>query len=230
MNCAVIVAAGLGTRMGPGIDKLFLEVVGRPLVAHTWEVFDRAPMIHSIVLVVREGMGSAFTEMAEKYGFKKRLTIVHGGKERQNSVWNGIQAVPDGTKIIAIQDGARPCSSEALIGATIEAARTTGAAVAAQKVTDTIKESDGSGKIARNIDRAKLWAVQTPQVFRAEVIRAALSKVIQQGIAVTDDTSACELIGQSVQLVECLTPNPKATSPADLPYIELLLRATRRAC
>ncbi|MDB6039787.1 MAG: ispD [Verrucomicrobiales bacterium] len=227
MNCAVIVAAGLGTRMGPGIDKLFLEVAGRPLVAHTWGVFDRAPMIHSIVMVVREGMGPAFTEMVSQYGFKKRLTIVHGGRERQDSVWNGIQAVPDGTKIIAIQDGARPCSSEALIAATIEAARSTGAAVAAQKITDTIKESDGAGKIARNIDRAKLWAVQTPQVFRAEVIRAALSKVIQQGIPVTDDTSACELIGQSVQLVESPFPNPKATSPADLPYIELLIRSAR---
>lgn len=227
MNCAVIVAAGLGTRMGPGIDKLFLEVAGRPLVAHTWGVFDRAPMIHSIVMVVREGMGPAFTEMVSQYGFKKRLTIVHGGRERQDSVWNGIQAVPDGTKIIAIQDGARPCSSEALIAATIEAARSTGAAVAAQKITDTIKESDGAGKIARNIDRAKLWAVQTPQVFRAEVIRAALSKVIQQCIQVTDDTSACELIGQSVQLVESPFPNPKATSPADLPYIELLIRSAR---
>ena len=213
--------------MGPGIDKLFLEVAGRPLVAHTWGVFDRAPMIHSIVMVVREGMGLAFTEMVSQYGFKKRLTIVHGGKERQDSVWNGIQAVPDGTKIIAIQDGARPCSSEALIAATIEAARATGAAVAAQKITDTIKESDGAGKIARNIDRAKLWAVQTPQVFRAEVIRAALSKVIQQRIPVTDDTSACELIGQSVQLVESPFPNPKATSPSDLPYIELLIRSAR---
>jgi 2-C-methyl-D-erythritol 4-phosphate cytidylyltransferase len=225
LNCAVIVAAGLGTRMGPGIDKLFLEVAGRPLVAHTWGVFDRAPMIHSIVMVVREGMGPVFTEMVPQYGFKKRLTIVHGGKERQDSVWNGIQAVPDGTKIIAIQDGARPCSSEALIAATIEAARATGAAVAAQKITDTIKESDGAGKIARNIDRAKLWAVQTPQVFRAEVIRAALSKVIQQRIAVTDDTSACELIGQPVQLVESPSPNPKATSPADLPYIDFLIRS-----
>jgi 2-C-methyl-D-erythritol 4-phosphate cytidylyltransferase len=222
----VIVAAGLGTRMGPGIDKLFLQVAGRPLVAHTWAAFDRTPMIQSIVLVVREGMGSAFREMAEEYRFTKRLTIVHGGKERQDSVWNGIQAVPDGTKIIAIQDGARPCSTEALIAATIEAARSAGAAVAAQKVTDTIKESDGAGNIARNIDRARLWAVQTPQVFRAEIIRAALSKVMQQGIVVTDDTSACELIGQPVRLVESRTPNPKATSPADLPYIELLLRGT----
>jgi len=229
LNCVVIVAAGLGTRMGPGIDKLFLEVAGRPLVAHTWAAFDRSPLIHSIILVVREGMGPTFIEMAAHYGFIKRLTIVHGGKQRQDSVWNGIQAVPDGTKIIAIQDGARPCPSEALIGATIEAARSVGAAVAAQKVTDTIKESDGNGKIARNIDRSRLWAVQTPQVFRADVIRAALGKVIQQGIQVTDDTATCELIGQSVQLVESLAPNPKATSPADIPYIELLLRSAHSA-
>ena len=210
--------------MGPNVDKLFLEVHGRPLVAHTWARFDSSPLISSIVLVVREGMASEFKAMASQYNFVKRLTIVHGGTERQDSVWNGINAVADGTKIIAIQDGARPCTTEKIIADTIEAARNIGAAVAAQRVTDTIKEADDSGMIARNIDRSKLWAVQTPQVFRAEVIRAAISKVLQNNLHVTDDTAACELIGQRVQLVESSTPNPKATSPSDIAYIEMLLR------
>src|SRR5207244_8065629 len=133
--------------------------------------------------------------------------------------------VAPATEIVAIQDGARPCTSEKLIAETIQAARQTGAAVAAQRVTDTIKESDGGALIARTIDRSRLWAVQTPQTFRCQVIRRALTAVREKGLVVTDDTAACELIGQPVGLVESAGSNPKVTVPADLPYVELLLRA-----
>lgn len=223
MVSAIIVAAGKGTRMGPNVDKLFLELAGRPIVAHTWGRFDAFAGIDEIVLVVRDGMQSAFEELAAQLRFRKPFRLVPGGKERQDSVWNGLEALAPGTEIVAIQDGARPCTSTAVIADTIAAARELGAAVAAQRVTDTIKESDGGTLIARNIDRARLWAVQTPQVFRVEVIRRALSAVRERGLAVTDDTAACELIGQPVKLVESALPNPKATSPADLPYLELLL-------
>jgi 2-C-methyl-D-erythritol 4-phosphate cytidylyltransferase len=111
-----------------------------------------------------------------------------------------------------------------LIRATIEAARETGAAVAAQPVTDTIKESSDGKLIQRTVDRSRLWAVQTPQTFKVEVIRRALSEVRRQGLPVTDDTAACELIGQPVKLVLSPDPNPKVTRPEDLAYIELLLR------
>jgi hypothetical protein len=120
--------------------------------------------------------------------------------------------------------GARPCTSADLIEATIDAARETGAAVAAQRVTDTIKQSDDGKIIARHLDRSRLWAVQTPQTFRVDVIRKALAAVREKGLLVTDDTAACELIGQPVRLVESTKPNPKVTVPADLHYIELLLR------
>jgi 2-C-methyl-D-erythritol 4-phosphate cytidylyltransferase len=110
-----------------------------------------------------------------------------------------------------------------VIEATIQAALEMGAAVAAQRVTDTIKESDGGTLVARHIDRSRLWAVQTPQTFRVEVIRRALAAVRERGLLVTDDTAACELIGQPVRLVEGREPNPKATAPADLPYLGLLL-------
>jgi 2-C-methyl-D-erythritol 4-phosphate cytidylyltransferase len=92
-------------------------------------------------------------------------------------------------------------------------------------VTDTLKEADQAGLIARNVDRSRLWAVQTPQVFRVAVIRRALQEVFSRGMLVTDDTAACELIGQRVKLVESKTPNPKVTTPADLPLIALLLRS-----
>ena len=222
MNCAVIVAAGKGTRMGQDVDKLFLEVAGRPVVAHTWQRFNDAACIKHIVLVVRDGMQSAFTGLAEQSKFTKPFTLVVGGAERQDSVWKGLEALPARTEIVAIQDGARPCTTVELIEATIVAARETGAAVAAQRVTDTIKESADGQSIARNVDRSRLWSVQTPQTFRVEVIRRALGEVRQRGLHVTDDTAACELIGQPVRLVAS-GPNPKVTSPGDLVLVEALL-------
>ena len=224
MNTAIIVAAGKGTRMGPDIDKIFLELAGLPVAAHTWRRFEDASSIHQIMLVVREGFQSAFEELARSCNFKKRFDIVVGGKERQDSVWNGLKAVPVGTEIVAIQDAARPCTTPALIAATIAAAQRTGAAVAAQRVTDTIKESADGKLIERTIDRSRLWSVQTPQAFRLKVIRQALLAVREKGLFVTDDTAACELIGQPVELVLGPDPNPKVTHTADIDYVESVLR------
>ena len=225
MVSAIIVAAGRGTRMGPNIDKLFLEVAGLPVVAHTWRRFAAAPVIDEIVLVVRAGMEPAFVELAAACAGGKPYRLVAGGAERQDSVWNGLQALGPEAEIVAIQDGARPCTSTALITATIAAARQHGAAVAAQPVTDTINESADGRVVLRTLERSRLWAVQTPQTFQVTVLRQALAAVRDQGRVVTDDTAACELIGQPVSLVPSTAPNPKVTVPADLPYIDFLLRA-----
>ncbi len=222
MTSAIIVAAGRGTRMGPDVDKLFLKVAGRPVVAHTWLRFDRYREIDEIVIVIRAGLEAAFKEIAAALELTKPWRAVIGGTERQDSVWNGLQAVS--SHLVAIQDGARPCTPDQVIHDTLAAARETGAAVAAQRVTDTIKESEDGSVITRNVDRSRLWAVQTPQCFRLEVIRGALEAVRRKGLVVTDDTAACELIGQAVKLVSSANPNPKVTIPADLHYIELLLR------
>jgi 2-C-methyl-D-erythritol 4-phosphate cytidylyltransferase len=229
MNSAIIVAAGKGVRMGVpqgGMDKLFLEVAGRPLVAHTWQRFNDAKCVDEIVMVVRDGMQPAFTELAGKYSFRKRFRLVVGGAERQDSVWNGLEALSSKTEIVAIQDAARPCTSEELIAATIAAAREVGAAVAAQPLTDTIKESADGKLVERTLDRSRLWAVQTPQTFRVEVIRRAITAARQKGAVFTDDTAACELIGQPVKLVASAQPNPKVTRPEDLAHVELLLRGS----
>ena len=226
VTSAIIVAAGKSSRMGGQTDKLFLPVAGRPLVAHTWQRFDAASCIAEIVLVVREGRQKAFADLAAACGFQKSFRLVAGGPERQYSVWNGLQNLSPGTEIVAIQDAARPCTSEGLIEATIAAARQTGAAVAAQAVTDTIKESDDGRFIARHLDRSRLWAVQTPQAFRVEVIRRALAAVRERNLLVTDDTAACEWIGQAVRLVCRAEPNPKVTRPEDVPIVEMLLRNT----
>jgi len=225
MTSAIIVAAGKGTRMGANVDKLWLEVADRPIVAHTWRAFNDAGCVDEIILVVRAGMQSHFAELAEKFNFQKKFQIVAGGAERQDSVWNGLNAVSPATEIVAIQDAARPCTGADLIAATVAAARETGAAVAAQPVTDTIKETADGKIIARTVDRAKLWSVQTPQTFRVAVLRRAIAAAREKGLVLTDDTAACELIGQPVQLVKSTAPNPKVTVPADLPFIENLLRS-----
>jgi 2-C-methyl-D-erythritol 4-phosphate cytidylyltransferase len=228
MTSAIIVAAGKGVRMGPNVDKLFLELAGAPVIAHTWRQFNDARCIDEIVLVVRDGMQSAFSELARAHDFRKPHRVVAGGAERQDSVWNGLEALTAAAELVAIQDAARPCTSEALILATVDAARETGAAVAAQPVTDTIKESGDGKLIERTLERSRLWAVQTPQTFRVETIRRALAEVRRRGLLVTDDTAACELIGQPVRLVVSADPNPKVTRPEDLPAIEALLRDGRR--
>ena len=223
MTSAIIVAAGKGTRMGPNVDKLFLELKGSPVIVHTWRRFNDLKEIDEIVVVVREGMQSTFSDLARHSGFKRPFQIVAGGKERQDSVWNGLAALSPKVEVVAIQDAARPCTSPELIAATITAARRMGAAVAAQAVTDTIKESKDGKLVERTLDRSRLWAVQTPQSFRVEVIRRALLEVRRRGLIVTDDTAACELIGQAVELVVSAQPNPKVTRPGDLDYVSLLL-------
>lgn len=205
------------------MDKLFLEVAGRPVVAHTWQRFDSAACIGEIIVVVREGRQEEFAALARRFHFQKPFRLVPGGAERQDSVWNGLEALSPGAELVAIQDAARPCTPEALIEATFLAARETGAAVAAQPVRDTIKESADGRLVTRTLDRARLWAVQTPQTFRVDVLRRALAEARRRGLVLTDDTAACELIGQPVRLVCSDAPNPKLTVPADLLLLEMLL-------
>lgn len=224
MTSAIIVAAGRGTRMGPNIDKLFLEVAGRPVIAHTWSRIDSAADIDEIVLVVRAGMETEFREIGARLALQKPHRFAEGGPERQDSVWNGLQALSAGTNLVAIHDGARPCVAHELIAECIRAAKDLGAAVAAQRVTDTVKESDDGVAISKTLDRSRLWFVQTPQAFRVEVIRKAIATAREQGLNLTDDTAACELIGQPVKLVESRQPNPKVTVPGDLPFIQSLLK------
>jgi len=221
MNVAILVAAGRGARMGS--DKLFLDVAGKPVVAHTWARFDEARCIDEIVVVVRAGMEKKFAALAKKYKFRKKFQIVTGGAERQDSVWNGLEAAPPKADIVAVHDAARPCVNNDLIAATVKYAEETGAAVAAHPVTDTIKESADGRLIQKTLDRSQLWAMETPQTFRFDVIRRAISAARAKKMVFTDDTASCELIGQPVRLVSSIAPNPKVTVPGDLPIVETLL-------
>ncbi len=208
--------------MGRG-DKMFLDIAGLPLVGHTWRRFDLFTEADEIILVTRDDTRPLLEDLAKRIDAQKPWQLVVGGAERQDSVWNGVNATTAKSEIIAIQDGARPCTPLAAIQLALVTAREMGAAVLARRLADTLKRGDGEGKIVGTVDRENLWAVQTPQVFRREIILAALAKVRDEGLSITDDTAACEALGQAVKLVECDQPNPKATTPADLPYIESLL-------
>jgi 2-C-methyl-D-erythritol 4-phosphate cytidylyltransferase len=223
MTSAVIVAAGRGTRMGPGVDKLFLPLKGVPVVVHCWRCFDASPDINDIILVVRDGWQESFDELARNHHFQRPYRLVVGGAERQDSVANGIAALANDSEWVAIHDGARPLLSQVALARCLMAARQHGVAVAAQRAVDTIKEASPDGTIARHLDRNLLWTVQTPQCFHVPIIRKAMAAVKAAGKQVTDDTAACEFIGQSVRLVECPEPNLKVTAPGDLPLLESLL-------
>ena len=208
--------------MGRG-DKMFLDIAGLPLLGHTWRRFDLLSEADEIILVTRDDARPVLEDLAKRINAQKPWQLVAGGVERQDSVWNGVNATTAASEISAIQDGARPCTPLAAIQLALVTAREMGAAVLARRMTDTLKRGDSEGQIVGTVDRENLWTVQTPQVFRREIILAALAKVRDEGLSITDDTAACEALGQSVKLVECDQPNPKATTPADLPYIESLL-------
>ena len=155
--------------------------------------------------------------------------MVGGAGRRQDSVWNGLTAVAAKPEIVAIQDAARPCTTAELRAALpLHACAKPAPRWPRQQVADTIKGETADGKlIAGTVDRAKLWSVQTPQTFRVEIIRRAITAARAKNLVLTDDTAACELIGQPVRLVRSTAPNPKVTVPADLPFIESLLRSAR---
>ncbi len=223
MVTGLIVAAGRSTRMGGAIDKVLLEVAGAPVLVHSWWRFDECDLVNWIVIVTRAELVDAVSEMGRTFQMQKPFKVVVGGMARQDSVWNGLQAVPNGTEIVAIHDAARPCITEWTIRRTIEVAREKGAAIAAQPIVDTVKESVDGIVINRTLDRSVLWAAQTPQTFQYHIILRAYSIAQEKAITITDDAAACEIIGVPVWLVRSDKPNPKLTVPEDVAYIRGLL-------
>ena len=220
---AIVLAAGRSTRMGGGPNKQFIELSGQPLIWYSLTAFEQCPAVAEIVIVSRPDYIDAARQLAGQ--FKKVSAIVEGGVERQNSVWNGLEKVTGTT--VAVHDGARPLVTPALIEATIASAQQHGTGIAATKVVDTIKEATADKTVTRTVDRTKLWAVQTPQTVRTDLLRQAYGKVLGQGIIVTDEAAAVELLGHSVHLVETPFLNLKVTTPDNLPVVEALLRARR---
>ena len=216
---AVIVAAGSASRMG-GIDKVMAPLRGEPVILRTVRAFQETDAIREIVIVTREDLIMPVSDLCA--GLDKVKAVVVGGGSRQESVWLGLNALSKGMELAAIQDGARPLVTPALIDRTVRAAHSYGAAAPAIPVKDTIKV-EKSGLIESTPDRSHLRAVQTPQVFDFDLLRGALQKARDDGAEVTDDCSAVERLGMKIRLVEGEERNLKVTTPLDLKIAELLL-------
>ena len=216
---AVIVAAGTASRMG-GIDKVMAPLDGEPMILRTVRTFQNCDAIQEIVIVTREDLIESISGLCRD--FPKVTAVVRGGGSRQESVGLGLNALSKKVKLAAVQDGARPLITAAVIDRTVRAAHTYGAAAPAVPVKDTIKVVKG-GMVLATPDRASLQAVQTPQVFDADLLRGALKQAEKTGAAVTDDCSAVELMGMKVKIVEGDERNIKVTTPMDLKIAEMLL-------
>lgn len=216
---AVIVAAGTASRMG-GIDKVMAPIGGEPMIVHTVRAFQNCDAIKQIIVVTRQDLIVPIMDLC--HSFDKVLAVMVGGNSRQESVEIGLGALSGDMKLVAVQDGARPLITDAVIDRTVRAAHTYGAAAPAIPVKDTIKEVRG-GIVASTPNRSTLRAVQTPQVFDVDLLRGALKKAKEEGAEVTDDCSAVELMGMSVKIVEGEERNIKVTTPLDLRIAEILL-------
>lgn len=224
MIFGVIVAAGKSERMGADVDKAFLSLGTRPVLAYSLMAFEQCPMIDGVVLVVRKDRVESARGLVQVFGCAKVRKIVAGGATRQMSVRNGLMELGDDVDIVAIHDGARPCVTPRVIEETILSARRHGTGVAAVKVTDTIKEAERTMVVSRTMDRTKLWAVQTPQTFGLELIRRAFSHIEKRKLSVTDEASAVEELGERVHLVPSTWSNIKITTPEDLTLAALILK------
>lgn len=216
---AVIVAAGSASRMG-SIDKVMADLDGEPMILRTVRTFQNCDAVKEIVVVTRPDLMQRMMSLCRN--MDKVTAIVAGGKDRQESVELGLNALSNRVKLAAIHDGARPLITNEVIDRTVRAAHSYGAAAPAIPVKDTVKTVQG-GVVSHTPDRNTLRAVQTPQVFDYDLLRGALKQARQEKAAITDDCSAVERMGFSVKIVEGDERNIKVTTPMDLKIAQMLL-------
>ena len=216
MNGVVIVAAGTGSRMKMGINKQFIKLEGKEIIAYTIEKFYNNSNIEDIVVVVKEDESEFFKkEILDKYNFKN-IKIAYGGKERQDSVYNGLKSLDKKCDIVLIHDGARPFVSDKIIDNCIEEVKEHKAIVVGVPVKDTIKIIDNDKNIVDTPNRSVLWAVQTPQTFDYNILIDAYKDAYKSGFYGTDDAMLVERIGYKVKMVEGSYNNIKITTQEDL--------------
>ncbi len=215
-HCAALVAAaGSSTRMG-GINKLLQPLDGVPVLIRTLQALQAAQCVDEIIVIA---------DLCRTYGISKCKKVIRGGESRAHSVMLAALEADEGTELLAVQDGARPLVTPTLIDTVIRAAERCGAAAPAVPVKDTIKEVGSSGIVVRTLERSALRAVQTPQVFSADLLKGALQSALEQHIPITDDCSAVERLGKEVLLIEGEESNLKITTPGDLILAEAILQA-----
>lgn len=221
---AVVVAGGSGRRMGGagGARKQYLELEGEPVLLRAIRPFLAHPDVATVVVVLPAG------DLADPPEWLRRLPVVRvaGGAERDDSVWNGLAAVPDDLDVVLIHDGVRPFVSREIIDRVLDRAGA-GGAVAAVRAIDTLKEVDADGRIVATLDRSCIWHAQTPQGFPLDVIRSAYERARREGWRGTDDASLCERCGVPVVVVEGSRDNLKITTASDLPVAAAIVARLR---
>lgn len=212
---ALILAGGRGQRLGGEIPKQFRRLMDKPILNYCLEAFEYMGEIDSVVVVLPPEYAQMFQVRMDLKPFQKIVEIVPGGEMRQDSVWNGLKALPEKTEYVVIHDGVRPFPPQKETKKALEVARESGAAILALPITDTVKMCGPDEYIEQTLDRTQLWAAQTPQVFRKDIILKGYQKVQQEGIRITDDASAVENLGHPVRLVLGSPYNIKITLAED---------------
>jgi len=227
-TAALVLAAGRGDRLRSGNPKAFVQLAGRPLLAHALEALASSSEIDRVVPIVAERELGRFAALAAEWqGIPKLAPPVAGGRERQDSVRAGLAALPPEITFVAVHDAARPLVRGEDVSRVVAAARVHGAALLAVPASDTIKRVR-AGRVVETPPRAECWVAQTPQAFRVEILREALAKAEHEGVLGTDDTQLVERLGVAVQVVEGDPANLKITRPEDLLLAEALLEARAR--
>ena len=226
-NTAIVLAAGQGKRMHSKIQKQFMELDGMPVLCYSLRCFQESPLIRDVILVTGEEYVSwCREEIVEKYGFTKVSAVVSGGKERYDSVYEGLRACKD-TEYVLIHDGARPFIDHGIIERGLMAAAQTGASVVGMPSKDTVKIADVEGNVSETPDRSSVWIVQTPQIFQYPLIYGAYTSIRQKEMTgITDDAMVVETFtNQHVYLSEGSYENIKLTTPEDMTAAHGILSA-----
>lgn len=218
-TAVILLAAGAGRRMAGAVrDKVLAPLAGQPVFAHSAAAFAASGIADFYVVVYRHR-----SQMTALSAYAPTpAVLVRGGRERQDSVAAALAALPRDIGYVFIHDCARPMIRPEQLVALHKVVRRKQAVVLAHRVTDSIKKERRNGRL-RNVDRSRLWAMETPQVFAKDLIERAYARVAKRGLAVTDDAAAVELLGHPVALLENTQPNPKLTLPSDLAFLEFLL-------
>jgi 2-C-methyl-D-erythritol 4-phosphate cytidylyltransferase len=221
----ILVAGGLGRRMGENMPKAFLELAGKPLLCHALRTFSDMKEIAGCIVVVPGGQEEQGRNVCREFSPAAKVKeVICGGARRQDSVRCGMDYLDEDTEIVLIHDAARPFCSAELVARVLAAAEQTGAAIPGLPLADTVKRVDDKDQVVATIDRRNLVAVQTPQAFRLSVLRQAYQNAWKQNLTATDDAGLVEYLPHPVLVVEGETQNIKITKPFDLELAEILIR------
>jgi len=235
MNIAIILASGMGKRMGSKKNKTLLNLGGKPLVYYAIENFQKSTSIDKIILVVKEGEEKIFEEIVKRYHFHKVIAIILGGQERQDSAYNGVIFIKKNLAnlkdtILLFHNGANPFVTKEEIREVIANAKHYGASVVAHKTKDTVRQVDKNGISLGVIDRSNLWNMQTPQAIRLSLAVEAFSKAKEDNFLGTDDVSLVERIGKKVKVITASANNFKVTTPIDLELAKIIINKNKKIC